>query len=52
MGNSASRIDNLRAAARSAVIDMQIEEDSMIFRRKYKFILLGESLSFKLAVRV
>ena len=52
MGNCASSNDDYGAVARSAAIDRQIEEDSKIFRKECKILLLGKSLSFKLAVRV
>ena len=43
MGNCASTHDDLGAAARSAAIDRQIEEDSKIFRKECKILLLGKS---------
>ena len=43
MGNCASSHDDLGAAARSAAIDRQIEEDSKIFRKECKILLLGKS---------
>ena len=48
MGNCASSNDDYGAAARSAAIDRQIEEDSKIFRKECKILLLGKSFSFKL----
>lgn len=47
MGNCASSSDDHGATARSAAIDRQIEEDSKIFRKECKILLLGRSLSFK-----
>ena len=47
MGNCASSNDDYGATARSAAIDRQIEEDSKIFRKECKILLLGRSLSFK-----
>jgi hypothetical protein len=43
MGNCASTHDDPGAAARSAAIDRQIEEDSKIFRKECKILLLGKS---------
>lgn len=43
MGNCASSIDDQGAVARSAAIDRQIEEDSRIFRKECKILLLGMS---------
>jgi len=47
MGNCASSSDDYGAAARSAAIDRQIEEDSKIYRKECKILLLGKSLPFK-----
>ena len=49
MGNCASSNDDYGATARSAAIDRQIEEDSKIFRKECKILLLGKSFSFKLS---
>jgi len=49
MGNCASSNDDLGATARSAAIDRQIEEESKIFRKECKILLLGKSFSFKLS---
>ena len=54
MGNCSSSNDD-HGAAHSAAIDRQIEEDSRIFRKECKILLLGKSFSFnssQLAVRV
>ena len=47
MGNCASTNYDPGAAARSAAIDRQIEEDSKIFRKECKILLLGTSFPFK-----
>ena len=49
MGNCASISDDHDAVARSAAIDRQIEEDSKIFRKECKILLLGTSPTFKLS---
>ena len=46
MGNCASSNDDHGASAHSAAIDRQIEEDSKIFRKECKILLLGKSPSF------
>ena len=45
MGNCASSEYDHGAAARSAAIDKQIEEDSKIFKRECKILLLGTPVS-------
>jgi len=45
MGNCSSSNDD-QGAAHSAAIDRQIEEDSKIFRKECKILLLGKSPSF------
>jgi len=45
MGNCSSTNDD-HGAANSAAIDRQIEEDSKIFRKECKILLLGKSFSF------
>ena len=45
MGNCSSTNDDY-GAAHSASIDRQIEEDSKIFRKECKILLLGKSFSF------
>lgn len=52
MGNCASSNDDHGASARSAAIDKQIEEDSKIFRKECKILLLGKSFLFKPAAGV
>lgn len=47
MGNCASTDYDPGAAARSAAIDRQIEEDSKIFRKECKILLLGSGESGK-----
>ena len=49
MGNCASTDYDPGAAARSAAIDRQIEEDSKIFRKECKILLLGAFFPFKLS---
>ena len=45
MGNCSSTNDDT-GTAHSAAIDRQIEEDSRIFRKECKILLLGKSFSF------
>ena len=47
MGNCASTNYDPGASARSAAIDRQIEEDSKIFRKECKILLLGTLLSIQ-----